>query len=71
MSKVAGWRIQIIPQYAEHDLTASVFMNVELPDLARAISFVRNRAGSAGGERIYPVRPLTVEELSRPQSSGL
>ncbi|WP_072391240.1 hypothetical protein [Hyphomicrobium sp. CS1GBMeth3] len=71
MSKVAGWRIQIMPQYAEHDLTASVFMNVELPDLARAMAFVRRRAGSVPGERIYPVRPLSIDEFRRPSSSGL
>ncbi|WP_334146319.1 hypothetical protein [Hyphomicrobium sp.] len=71
MNTIAGWRLQIMPQYAEHDLTASSFMNVEIPHMARAMSFARNRAGAVPGERIYAVRPLTVEELRQPSATGL
>lgn len=71
MSTVAGWRIQIMPQYAEHDLSDWIFMNVELPDVAHAIAYARNRPGSVAGERVYAVRPLRLDELRTPRSSGL
>lgn len=71
MKSVAGWRIQITPQYAYSDLSSSVFLNVEIPDEAHAIAFVRHRADAVPGERIYAVRPLTGEELQRPAASGL
>ncbi|MCC7252101.1 hypothetical protein [Hyphomicrobium sp.] len=71
MKTVAGWRIQVTPQYCYDDLRASVFMNVEIPDEARAIAFVRNRPQAVPGERIYAVRPLTADELRKPAVTGL
>jgi hypothetical protein len=57
MSCVVGWRIQITPQYSYSDLSNSIFLNVEIPDEALAVSFVRSRADAVPGERIYAVRP--------------
>lgn len=71
MKTVAGWRIQVTPQYAYADLTASIFMDVEIADEARAISFVRNRPQAVPGERIYAVRPLIADELRKPAVTGL
>jgi hypothetical protein len=71
MKTVAGWRIQVTPQYSYSDLTSSIFMNVEIADEARAIAFARNRPEAVTGERVYAVRPLTVEELRTPTVSGL
>jgi hypothetical protein len=71
MKPVAGWRIQITPQYAYSDLSASIFMNVEIPDETQAVAFVRSRVDAVPGERIYAVRPLTNDELRKPAASGL
>lgn len=71
MKTIAGWRIQVTPQYAYSDLTASIFMNIEIADESRAIAFVRNRPEAASGERVYAVRPLTAEELRKPAVTGL
>lgn len=71
MSSIAGWRIQITPQYAYADLSASMFMNVEIADEAGAVDFVRNRTDAVAGERIYAVRPLTAGELGRSTVTGL
>ncbi len=68
---IAGWRIQVTPQYAYSDLTASIFMNVEIADEARAVAFVRNRTEAVAGERVYAVRPLSTEELCKPAATGL
>jgi hypothetical protein len=71
MKSIAGWRVQVTPQYAYSDLSASIFMNVEIPDESRAIAFARNRPEAVPGERVYAVRPLTVEELRKPAATGL
>lgn len=71
MKTIAGWRIQVTPQYAYSDLTASIFMNVEIADEARAVAFARNRPEAVPGERVYVVRPLTAEDLRKPTVSGL
>lgn len=71
MTTIAGWRIQITPQYAYSDLSASAFMNVEIADEAGAIAFVRNRSDCVPGERIYAVRPLSADEVSKPAVTGL
>lgn len=71
MKTIAGWRIQVTPQYAFSDLTSSIFMNVEIADEARAVAFARNRPEAIPGERIYAVRPLTPEDLRKPTVSGL
>jgi hypothetical protein len=71
MKTIAGWRIQVTPQYAYSDLAASMFLNVEMPDETHAIAFVRNRPEAVPGERVYAVRPLSVEELRTPIATGL
>ncbi|MGE3230371.1 MAG: hypothetical protein AB7J30_13140 [Hyphomicrobium sp.] len=71
MTSIAGWRIQITPQYAFSDLSASMFMNVEIADEAGAVAFARNRTDAVPGERIYAVRPLAAEELGRSTVTGL
>ena len=71
MKTIAGWRIQVTPQYAFSDLTSSIFMNVDIADEARAVAFARNRPEAVPGERVYAVRPLSAEELRKPAVSGL
>jgi hypothetical protein len=71
MNRIAGWRIQVAPQYDFGDLASCLFMNVEIADEARAISFVRNRPEAVPGERVYAVRPLTAEEFRKPAVTGL
>jgi hypothetical protein len=71
MKTVAGWRIQVAPQYDFAELASCIFMDVEIADEARAIAFVRNRPEAVPGERIYAVRPLTVDELRKPAVTGL
>jgi hypothetical protein len=71
MKKIAGWRIQVAPQYDFADLASCIFMDVEIADEARAVSFVRNRPEAVPGERIYAVRPLSVEDLRKPAVTGL
>jgi len=71
MSTTIGWRIQVSPQYAYSDLSSSFFLNVEIPDEAAAIAFVRERSGAVPGERVYAVRPLAAAEVARPLVTGL
>lgn len=71
MNRIAGWRIQVAPQYDFADLASCIFMDVEIADEARAISFVRNRPEAVPGERIYAVRPLSHEDLRKPAVTGL
>jgi len=71
MSSVAGWRIQVSPQYLYSDISASFFLNVDINDEAAAVAFVRNRPDAVLGERIYAVRPLSAAELAVPVVSGM
>lgn len=66
MKDIAGWRIQVSPQYCYDSLKAFQFFNVPIGDDVTAIAFVRNRPEASPGERVYAVRPLTIEELSKP-----
>jgi len=63
MSAIAGWRIQVRPQFCDSDLTTSVFINVPIADRAAAIAAVRGREEAEPGEKIYAVRPLEPEEV--------
>lgn len=71
VSSIAGWRIQVSPQYAYSDLSASFFVNVEISDEAAAVALVRNRPDAVAGERIYAVRPLTADDFVPSGVSGL
>lgn len=66
MRAIAGWRIQVRPQFCDSDLTTSVFINVRIADREAAIAAVRNREGAEHGERVYAVRPLTADEVGEP-----
>jgi hypothetical protein len=66
MSAIAGWRIQVRPQYCEPDLTNSIFINVRIADREAAIAAVRSRSEAEPGERIYAVRPLASDEVGEP-----
>ena len=63
MSAIAGWRIQVRPQFCDSDLTTSVFINVPIADRKAAIATVREREGAEPGEKIYAVRPLRLDEV--------
>jgi hypothetical protein len=67
MSAIAGWRIQVRPQYCEPDLTASEFINVRIADRDDAIAAVRNREDADPGEQVYAVRPLALDEAGQPE----
>ncbi|HEX2840867.1 hypothetical protein [Hyphomicrobium sp.] len=70
MSSIAGWRIQVRPQYCDSDLTSSEFFNIRIAHREAAIASVRNRRDASPGERIYTVRPLRHEEFTKPAASG-
>jgi hypothetical protein len=67
MSAIAGWRIQVRPQFSEHDLTSSEFINVRIADREEAIAAIRNREDADPGEQVYAVRPLGLEEVGEPE----
>jgi hypothetical protein len=67
MSAIAGWRIQVRPQFCEHDLNLSVFINVGIADREAAVAAVRNREDAEPGEQVYAVRPLPREEVGKPE----
>lgn len=68
MSAIAGWRIQIRPQYCEHDLNASTFMSVGIADREAAIAAVREREDAEPGEIVFAVRPLQQDEVGTPEA---
>jgi hypothetical protein len=67
MTAIAGWRIQVRPQFCDSDITTSVFMNVRIADREAAIAAVRFRDAAEMGEKIFAVRPLRADELDTPE----
>lgn len=66
MSAIAGWRIQVRPQFCETDLNSSIFVNVGIADREAAIAAVRVREDAEPGEHVYAVRPLLRDEAGKP-----
>ncbi|MBL8844518.1 MAG: hypothetical protein JNN24_01990 [Hyphomicrobium zavarzinii] len=70
MRNIAGWRIQVSPQYCYDSLTPLQFFDVPVSDDSAAIAVIRNRPEASPGERVYAVRPLTPDELASRAGQG-
>jgi hypothetical protein len=68
MTTIAGWRIQVRPQFCDSDITTSVFINVRIADREAAIAAVRHREDAEMGEKIFALRPLSHEEVGTPEA---
>ena len=66
MTSIAGWRIQVRPQFCDSDITTSVFINVRIADREAALAAARNRDDAVMGEKIFAVRPLAADEIETP-----
>ncbi len=63
MTAIAGWRIQVRPQFCETDLNSSIFVSVGIADREAAVEAVRNRDDAEPGEHVFAVRPLSAAEV--------
>lgn len=64
-----GWRIQVSPHHEHPESSRTYFLNVEIPDEAAAIDFVRARGDIKPSDRVYAVRPLNADEVQFPAVS--